>query len=62
MNTFQESEQFSISPLKCLRRCWNKVKGSEMRAVQELVTLSAYSQGDDKQSFKYWDMQSINQI
>ena len=31
-----------------------------MRAVQELVTLSAYSQGDDKQ--KYWDMQSINQI
>ena len=33
-----------------------------MRAVQELVTLSAYSQGDDKQSFKYWDMQSINQI
>lgn len=62
MNTFHESEQFSVSPLMCLQRCWNKVKGSEMRAVQELVTISAYFQGDDKQSFKYWDMQSINQI
>lgn len=62
MNTFHESEQFSVSPLMCLRRGWNKVKGSEMRGVQELVKISAYFQGNDKQSFKYWDMQSINQI
>lgn len=62
MNTFHESEQFSVSPLMCLLRGWNKVKGSEMRGVQELVKISAYFQGNDKQSFKYWDMQSINQI
>lgn len=62
MNTFHESEQFSVSPLMCLRRAWNKVKGSEMRGVQELDKISAYFQGNDKQSFKYWDMQSINQI
>ena len=53
MNAFHESEQFSISPLMCLRPGLNKVKGSEMRGVQELVTISAYFQGDDKQSFKY---------
>lgn len=62
MNAFHESEQFSVSPLMCLRPGWNKVKGSKMRGVQELVTIWAYFQGDGKQSFQYWDMQSINQI
>lgn len=50
MNAFHESEQFSVSPLMCLRPGWDKVKGSKMRGVQELVTISAYFQGDDNKA------------